>query len=187
MSFCELALIAIGLSMDAFAVAICKGLAVKTITPRVYIVSGLYFGLFQALMPLIGYSMGRSLSEEIAALDHWIAFLLLAVIALKMLYDARKAQPLQNDSFSPRVMLPLALATSIDALALGVGFAFLHVNLFQMVAVIGSVTFILSAIGIRIGAIAGIRFRSKAELLGGIILFLMGIKILAEHLIVSRL
>ena len=182
MSFWELAFIAVGLSMDALAVSVCKGLAAERVSFRSCVASGMYFGLFQALMPLTGYLLGQGFSDEITAVDHWIAFLLLTVIGLKMLYDARSPHPAHNSSFSPQIMLPLAVATSIDALAIGVGFAFLQVSILHALLIIGIVTFALSALGVWLGGMAGIRFRSRAELLGGAILIVMGLKILTEHL-----
>lgn len=182
MSFWELALIAFGLSMDALAVAVCKGLASEKPSYRSCIITGLYFGIFQALMPLTGYLLAQGFSGSISAVDHWIAFVLLTVIGLKMLFDMRSPNPAHNSSFTPSVMLPLAIATSIDALTIGAGFAFLQINILHALLLIGSVTFILSALGVRLGALVGLRFRSRAELLGGMILIAMGAKILLEHL-----
>lgn len=174
--------IAVGLSMDAMAVSACKGLAAERIRFSQCMAAGLYFGLFQALMPLCGYLFGRGFSDEITSVDHWIAFLLLSVIGGKMLLDSRRPDPAQNSSFSPRVLLPLAIATSIDALAVGVSFAFFQVNILTALLIIGLVTFILSSLGVLIGSRAGTRLHARAQVTGGVILILMGLKILWEHL-----
>lgn len=179
----ELLAIAVGLSMDAFAVSVCKGLSVQKVTPKHLLITGLYFGGFQALMPLIGYLLGIRFQTTIESMDHWIAFVLLAFIGGNMIREAlTEDEEEQNDNFSFRVMLPLAVATSIDALAVGVTFAFLNVTILPAVSFIGSVTFILSAAGIILGNIFGTRYKSKAELAGGVILILIGLKILLEHL-----
>lgn len=182
MSLWELAFIAFGLSMDALAVAVCKGLASEKPSYRSCVITGLYFGVFQALMPLTGYLLAQGFSGSISTVDHWIAFLLLTAIGVKMLFDMRSPHPVHNSSFAPSIMFPLAIATSIDALTIGAGFAFLQINILPALLIIGFVTFILSALGVRLGALAGLRFRSRAELLGGIILIAMGVKILIEHL-----
>lgn len=183
MSLWELFVIAVGLSMDAFAVSICKGLSVSRVQVKHVVAVGLYFGGFQALMPLVGYFLGRQFQSLITSVDHWIAFVLLALIGLNMVREARSGEAEDvNDSFSFKTMLPLAVATSIDALAIGVTFAFLKVSIIPAVSFIGVTTFILSAVGLMIGNLFGIRFKSKAELFGGIVLILMGIKILLEHL-----
>ncbi len=179
----ELFVIAVGLSMDAFAVAVCKGLSVKNVCPRHLFITGLYFGGFQALMPLIGYLLGVRFRSVIESIDHWIAFVLLGVIGINMIREAlTEESECLNDCFSPRTMLPLAIATSIDALAIGVTFAFLKVTIIPAVTLIGITTFLLSAAGIILGNLFGARYKSKAELAGGIILILMGTKILLEHL-----
>lgn len=183
MGIWELILIAVGLSMDAFAVSICKGLSVKELKLKHALICGLYFGGFQALMPLIGYLLGSGFQQYITAFDHWIAFILLALIGANMIRESfSKEEDNQSSSFSPKTMLPLAIATSIDALAVGVTFAFLQTEIFSSISIIGVTTFILSAIGVKIGNIFGSKYKSKAELFGGIVLVLMGIKILLEHL-----
>ena len=182
MGLLELFIIAVGLSMDAFAVAICKGLSVRTLRPRHAVITGLYFGGFQALMPLIGFLLGVQFQSLITSVDHWIAFVLLAFIGGNMVRESRSAEEHQDGSFSPAAMLPLALATSIDALAVGVTFAFLRVDIGPAVAFIGVITFLLSAAGVKIGSVFGAKYRSGAELFGGCVLILMGVKILLEHL-----
>lgn len=183
MGIIELFLIAFGLSMDAFAVAVCKGLALKKIKPRHCIKAGLWFGGFQALMPLIGYFCGYWFRDYISAFDHWIAFVLLAILGAKMIMEALSDKDEETDSAMDfKNMLVLAVATSIDALAAGISFAFLDVNIWWAIGFIGCITFILSGIGIKIGSIFGAKFKSKAEILGGLILIIMGIKILLEHL-----
>ena len=183
MRFIELFLIGVGLSMDAFAVSVCKGLSVKTLKPKHALLAGLYFGGFQALMPVIGYFAGSYFADIISSYDHWIVFLLLLLIGGNMIKEALdKEEENLNDSFDFKTMLLLAIATSIDALAVGVSFAFLKVNIVYAAAFIGVITFILSAVGIKIGNIFGTRYRAKAELAGGIILILIGLKVLFEHL-----
>ena len=183
MSYLELFAIAVGLSMDAFAVSICKGLSVRRLRPRHNLICGLYFGGFQALMPVIGWLLGRQFESLIKSVDHWIAFALLVLLGANMIREAVKNEEENlNDSFSPKTMLPLAVATSIDALAVGVTFAFLDVEIVPAVSMIGATTFILSAIGVKIGNVFGAKYKSKAELVGGIVLIAMGIKILIEHL-----
>lgn len=180
----ELLVISVGLSMDALAVSICKGLSADQITFRHCVITGLHFGSFQALMPLTGYMLGSGFSDRISLFDHWIAFLLLSVIGIKMLIDARHADDVLDASFSMRSMLPLALATSIDALAVGTGFALLNIAILPAVSLIGSITFLLSALGVRLGSLFGNRFRAPAQLAGGLILLLMGSKILIEHMLI---
>lgn len=183
MGIFDLIVIAIGLSMDAFAVSICKGLSVKRVQPKHLLTAGAYFGGFQALMPLIGYMLGRQFESMITSIDHWIAFVLLAIIGGNMVREALgDDDEKQNDSFSFTTMLPLAIATSIDALAIGVTFAFLRVDIIPAVLLIGVITFGFSAVGIKIGNVFGTKYKSKAELAGGVILILLGIKILIEHL-----
>ena len=171
--------------MDAFAVAVCKGLALKAAKPRNMVIIGLWFGGFQALMPLLGYLVGIQFRDSITAFDHWIAFVLLGLIGANMIREAvSKKDGCEDcgeaDSF--RSMLPLALATSIDALAVGVSFAFLQVDIVPAVSFIGVITFLLSALGLKLGSLFGVRYKSRAELIGGIILILIGLKILLEHL-----
>ncbi|MBP0960487.1 MAG: manganese efflux pump, partial [Oscillospiraceae bacterium] len=160
MSFSELLLIAIGLSMDAFAVAVCKGLSVGKTKVRHYIITGLWFGGFQALMPFLGYLLGTTFEKYIVAFDHWIAFILLSVIGINMIKEGFSKEENETDaSFSFKNMLLLAIATSIDALAVGVTFALLpDVNIFHAVSLIGMTTFILSAIGIKIGSVFGMKY-----------------------------
>ena len=183
MGLLELFVIAVGLSMDAFAVSICKGLSVRELKPKHALTVGVYFGGFQMLMPLIGFALGVRFQSFITSIDHWIAFVLLGLIGANMIRESRE-QDEENlsDSFSFGTMLPLAVATSIDALAVGVTFAFLQVSILPAVCFIGATTFILSCIGIRIGHVFGLKFKSRAELFGGAVLILMGTKILLEHL-----
>ena len=181
----DLLLIAIGLSMDAFAVAVCKGLAVTKVSPKHMLLAGLWFGGFQALMPLIGYFLGNAFSSYITGFDHWIAFVLLAFIGGKMIKEALdKEEASENDcSFSFSTMLVMAIATSIDALAVGITFALLpDYNIWLAVSAIGVITFIFSVLGVKIGNIFGAKYKSRAELTGGVILVFMGLKILLEHL-----
>ena len=187
MGFWELLVLAVGLSMDAFAVAVCKGLSLRSLRPRHMAVVGAWFGAFQALMPAAGWLLGAAFAHRIAAIDHWIAFVLLGLIGFNMVRESRGGEAEELDcSFSPRAMLPLAVATSIDALAVGVTFAFLQVdNIFLAVAFIGATTFVLSAAGVKVGAAFGVRFKSKAELAGGLILMGMGVKILVEHTLLA--
>lgn len=183
MTLTELLIIAIGLSMDAFAVSIGKGLSLRAVRLRHYLLAGLWFGGFQALMPLVGYACGVSFAEAVASIDHWIAFVLLAIIGGKMVWDALAGEEESSDAdFSVRTMFLLAVATSIDALAVGVSFAFLHVDLTRSVITIGLTTALFSAAGVQIGHLFGNRWRSHAELLGGVVLISMGLKILVEHL-----
>ena len=183
MSLFELFLIALGLSMDAFAVSICKGLSMPCMRWKHAGIIGLLFGSFQALMPAIGYFLGYQFRTVITRFDHWIAFILLGIIGFNMAKEAfSKSEEEMDCSVSPGNMALLAIATSIDALAIGVTFAFLNVQIIPAVSFIGIVTFALSIAGVRIGNVFGIRYKSKAELAGGIILITMGLKILIEHL-----
>ena len=189
MSMVELLLIAVGLSMDAFAVAICAGLGMNMTTMKKSLIVGLYFGLFQAIMPIAGYFLAIQFSDKIMAFDHWIAFVLLAIIGGKMILESLEKE-LDTDapsvakeiSLRPNSMLPLAVATSIDAMAVGVSFAFLDVEIWSSASYIGVTTLILSMIGVKIGNLFGLRLKSKSELAGGVILVLIGLKILLEHL-----
>ncbi|MFQ9894042.1 MAG: manganese efflux pump MntP family protein [Emergencia sp.] len=185
MGITELLLLAIGLSMDAFAVSICKGLATDRVQAKHMITAGLWFGGFQALMPLIGYFLGTSFADYITAVDHWIAFVLLGLIGANMIKEsltkADDTGDTSSGSFSAKAMFPMAVATSIDALAVGITFAFLKVDIAFSVSAIGVTTFLLSAIGIKVGSIFGTRFQAKAEFAGGLILILLGLKILLEH------
>ena len=182
MSIIEILVIAVGLSMDAFAVSICKGLSVRKLKPVHCVNAGIWFGLFQALMPLIGWLLGKQFESLVKTIDHWIAFALLAVIGANMIRESFGEPEETDSSFSPKAMFPLAVATSIDALAVGVTFAFLDVNILPAVGAIGVTTFLISAAGVKIGSVFGAKFKSKAELAGGIVLIVMGIKILIEHL-----
>lgn len=185
MSLWDLFLIAVALSMDAFAVSICKGLSVCRLRRNHVLSVGLWFGAFQGLMPLAGYLLGVNFQELIISIDHWIAFVLLGFIGFNMVREALGSDGDScncNDSFAIREMLTLAVATSIDALAVGVTFAFLQVDIVPAVSFIGVTTFVLSMIGIKIGNVFGARYKKKAELFGGVVLIGMGIKILLEHL-----
>lgn len=183
MSFLELFIIAVGLSMDAFAVSVCKGLAVQKVSLRHAAIAGLWFGGFQALMPLLGWLLGSRFQSAIERFDHWIAFVLLLILGINMLREAfGEEDECTNSSFAWRIMLTMALATSIDALAIGVTFAFLKVSILPAILLIGVTTFLLSALGVRLGNVFGQRYQKAAEILGGVILILMGFKILLEHL-----
>jgi putative Mn2+ efflux pump MntP len=182
MTFIELLIIAIGVSMDAFAVSICKGLSVSRLQPKHVLSTGLWFGGFQALMPVVGYYAGVHFSDLVSNVDHWIAFVLLAFIGYEMVKESRdKDCDDVSPDFSFRTMLAMAVATSIDALAIGVSFAFLKVDIWMSVLLIGLTTGLFSMAGVRIGNVFGLRFKSTAELLGGLILIIMGVKILVEH------
>lgn len=183
MSTFALFLLAVGLSMDAFAVAVCKGLAMDRVTLKKAAIVGLWFGIFQAGMPALGYLLGTGFQDKITAIDHWIAFLLLGLIGANMIREAfGKEEEKPDDSLAFRTMLLLAIATSIDALAVGITFAFLTVSLPKALLLIGITTFLLSVSGVKIGNLFGSRYQHKAELAGGIILILLGTKILLEHL-----
>lgn len=183
MGLIELFLIAVGLSMDAFAVSVCKGLAMPKCTFKKAAIVGLWFGGFQALMPAIGYILGAQFQEAIASIDHWIAFVLLALIGGNMIHEALDNDEEEADaSLDVKTMFFLAVATSIDALAIGITFAFLKVNIIPAVCFIGIVTFIISFAGVKIGNVFGVRYKNKAEIVGGVILILLGLKILLEHL-----
>jgi len=183
MSLWELFILAVGLSMDACAVSVCKGLSVGRARPKHMLICGAYFGGFQALMPLIGYLLGVNFQSMIERVDHWIAFVLLGVIGFNMIRESRSDSEALDDSFRFRDMVLLAIATSIDALAVGVTFAFLQVNIIPAVSFIGVITFVLSALGVRLGSVFGAKWKNRAEFIGGLILILMGVKILIEHLI----
>ncbi len=184
MNLWELFVIAVGLSMDAFAVSICKGLSVRKLTLKHCLLAGLYFGGFQAAMPMAGYLLGIRFQQMITSVDHWIAFVLLCLIGGNMVRESLKNEEGDglDDSFDVKTMLMLAVATSIDALAVGVTFAFLNVRIVPAVSFIGTVTFCLSAAGIKAGNLFGNKYESKAELAGGVILIVMGTKILLDHL-----
>ncbi len=183
MRFPELFILAVGLAMDAFAVSICKGLSIRALMPRHAVIVGLWFGVFQALMPLVGWLLGASFADKIAAVDHWIAFILLSLIGGNMIKEALgKDEEDCDPSLAPMTMLLLAVATSIDALAVGVTFAFLRVEILPAVTLIGVCAFVISAAGVKVGNVFGTRYKSKAELFGGVVLVLIGLKILLEHL-----
>ena len=190
MSFGALRLLAVGVSMDAFAVSICKGLAMKRATPGAMAIVGGWFGGFQALMPMIGFFLGTMFASAIEAIDHWVAFALLAIIGINMLKEAMEKQEEccccadeHNADLGVRTMFVMAVATSIDALAVGISLAMAgDVNIWLSVALIGATTFSFSAAGVKIGSLFGGAFEKKAQLVGGLILVLIGLKILLEHL-----
>ena len=184
MHFVELLIIALGFSMDAFAVSICKGLSTPKAKLRHMLIVGAWFGGFQALMPLIGYLVGTTFASYIEAFDHWVAFILLGFIGFNMIREALSGETEEtNDCFGAKTMFVMAIATSIDALAGGVAFALIpDINIWLTVVAIGIVTFLMSAVGVKVGNLFGARFKSRAELAGGIILVLMGIKFLLEGL-----
>lgn len=183
MNFISVLLIGVGLSMDAFAAAICKGLAIKKNFLEKSLVIALFFGVFQGLMPLIGYQLGSIFAEKLQAIDHWIAFVLLGLIGLNMIREARdKTCPIEEDRLDIKNLFMLAIATSIDALAVGVSFAFLEIRISLAVLVIGLTTFIISFAGVQIGKFFVIALKDKAQVAGGVILILLGTKILVEHL-----
>ena len=181
MGFLELFLIGVGLSMDAFAVAICQGLSMTRIKWGHALTVGLYFGGFQALMPLAGYFFGSFFTDMVTKYAHWIAFVLLAFIGVNMVRESKSEEKVDN-SMTVKSMLLLAIATSIDALAVGVTFAFLEVNIIYAVLFIGTITFLCSAAGVKIGSLFGLKYKAKAEVCGGIILIVIGAKILLEGL-----
>ena len=183
MGIFELFLLAVGLSMDAFAVSVCKGLSAGRVTLSHALTAGLWFGGFQGLMPFLGWLLGSRFQSLISSIDHWIAFALLAILGINMLREARSGDTEEaSASLGFRVMFAMAVATSIDALAVGITFAFLEVDILPAVCCIALTTFLLSAVGIKAGAIVGSRGKSWAELAGGLVLVLMGCKILLEHL-----
>lgn len=190
MGIFELFILAVGLSMDAFAVAICKGLATRQLKPRHMLITGAWFGGFQALMPLVGYFLGTAFAKYVTAIDHYIALVLLCGIGFNMIKESFEKEEEEEDcgcdSYGFKKMLVMAVATSIDALAAGISLAMdlkgNHTYAFIAVAFIGVITFTLSAMGVKIGNIYGAKFKSKAEFAGGLILILLGVKILLEHL-----
>ncbi len=182
MGFIELLLISVGLAMDAFAVSVGKGMTLKSVRPRHALTAGLWFGLFQGLMPLIGYFVGQSFAEYVVSVDHWIAFGLLTLIGVNMIREAMSGDEDEVDgSFGVRTMLVMAIATSIDALAVGISMAFLDVNIWFSAAVICVVTLLVSGAGVYLGSAFGTRLGSKAGIVGGVILIAIGIKIVVEH------
>ncbi len=184
MGIIETSLIAVGLAMDAFSVAICKGLSMKKFDLKKAIIIALYFGIFQGVMPIIGFLLGNTFVETIEKYDHWIAFVLLVIIGVNMIREAFDKDDCEttNDSVDFKSMIWLAIATSIDALTVGITFSFLKVNIWFAALLIGIITYVLSVIGVMIGNKFGVKYKAKAEVAGGIILVLMGIKILVEHL-----
>lgn len=185
MNFLEIIIIAIGVSMDAFAVAICKGLSVRTVRAAHVLKTGLWFGGFQALMPLIGYFLGIGFADVVSSVDHWIAFILLGLIGGNMIKESfSKEEENPDPDFSFRTMLTMAVATSIDALAVGISMAFLRVPIWTAVLIIGVTTALFSMAGVKIGNVFGARYKSASELTGGVILIFIGLKILIEHTLI---
>ena len=184
MGIIEILLLGVSLSMDALAVSICKGLSMKKINWKKAIIIGLYFGIFQALMPVIGYFLGTTFQSLVTNIDHWIAFILLSLIGGNMIREALSEGDNDNcnDNVDFKTMIVLAIATSIDALAVGITFAFLNVNVPIAVTLIGITTFIISLVGVKIGNKFGSKYENKAAIVGGIVLILIGLKILLEHL-----
>ena len=184
MSVIEIAIIGIGLAMDAFAVSICKGLAMKKMSYRKAVIIALFFGGFQALMPAIGYVLGTTFASKIAAIDHWIAFILLGLIGVNMIKEAlgKDDDECLDDTLRFGDLIMLSIATSIDALAVGITFSFFNVSIFLSSSIIGFITFIICIIGVKVGNVFGEKYKSKAELTGGILLIVMGCKILIDHL-----
>jgi len=202
MNWIELFLLAVGLSMDAFAVAICLGLTMAKVSMKKALIVGLYFGAFQAGMPVIGFMVARLFAEQITQYDHWVVFALLSFLGGKMIWGSFKKETCpdrecsatpctdrecpssrQETDLKPSKMIPLALATSVDAMAVGISFAFLQVRIIPAVSLVGVMTLAISMIGVKIGNVFGARFKSKAELIGGIILVSMGLWVLFEHLL----
>jgi putative Mn2+ efflux pump MntP len=185
MSLIEIILIALGLSMDAFAVSVTLGLSVKKIRMKEVVIPGIYFGLFQAFMPFLGYFTGRLFADKIQSVDHWIAFVLLALIGGKIIWESLSKEEKKTTAhqFTFVKMLLLAIATSIDALAVGVTFAFFEINIYIAIIIIGLTTFCISIGGVMIGNFFGAKYQSKAEFIGGAVLVLLGVKILVEHLL----
>lgn len=185
--FIEIFLIGVGLAMDAFAVSICKGLTMKKVRKKYVILIALFFGGFQAFMPLLGWALGKNFEAYITSFDHWIAFILLAIIGGKMLIDGFHGDEEEEEQFSEfqldlKELLMLAIATSIDALAVGITFAFLNYPIMECITIIGCTTFIISFVGVYIGHFFGSKYEHKAEIIGGIILIIIGLKILFEHI-----
>lgn len=184
MSFLEISLIGVGLAMDAFAVSICKGLAMKKMSYQKAIIIALFFGGFQALMPALGYILGTAFASKIAAIDHWIAFILLGLIGINMIKEAlsKDEDECLDDTLRFGDLIMLSIATSVDALAVGITFAFFNVSIVLSTTVIGIITFIICVIGVKVGNVFGEKYKSKAELAGGVLLIIMGCKILMDHL-----
>lgn len=186
MGILEILLIGVGLSMDAFAAAVCKGLNMRKVNKKYCLIIALFFGGFQALMPLVGWFLGNQFERYITSVDHWIAFVLLAFLGGKMIFEALKKEEDDEVKLDCRLdvkeLLLLSVATSIDALAVGITFAFLQVNIFEAITIIGCTTFVIAGAGVFIGNIFGSKYKQKAEIFGGVILILIGLKILLEHL-----
>lgn len=182
MNVFDLLLLAVGLSMDAFAVSVCKGLSLGKISWRSMLIAGLWFGIFQALMPTLGYFLGNFFAEFIDDYDHWLTFILLGAIGLNMIKESFEPPENYSSSMGLYTMFMLAIATSIDALAVGVTFAFMKISLLPAVTLIGCTTFILSATGIKAGSLFGLHYKTKAEFVGGLVLILIGLKILLQGL-----
>ena len=183
MSIFGLIVLSLGLGMDAFAVSVCKGVSFKKSNFKKSLIVALYMGVFQAIMPVIGYFLGISFADKITSIDHWLAFGLLFVIGIKMIKESLgKETEVINDKVDFKEMVVLAIATSIDALAVGITFAFLNVNLWFAIFLIGIVTFLLCFVGTKIGSVFGDKYEKKAEFAGGLILILLGVKIVLEHL-----
>lgn len=184
MGIFEICVVGIGLAMDAFAVSVCKGLSMKKFSTNKAIKIGLYFGMFQAIMPLIGYLLGVTFQDLVVSIDHWIAFFLLGFIGIKMLKESFESESAnRNDNVDFKTMIVLAIATSIDALAVGITLAFLETNIYTAIIIIGIITFFLSVVGVKIGNKFGDKFQNKAEIIGGAMLIFIGLKILFEHLL----
>jgi len=181
MGIIELIIISISLAMDAFSASVCKGLKQKKLSIKNSIIVGLYFGIFQGLMPTIGYFLGNLLNEKIKAIDHYLAFFLLLFIGISMIKEVKENKEINSD-LNFKEMIILAIATSIDALIIGVTFSFLNVNIFSSILIIGIITFILTSIAYNIGTYFGIKYQKKAQITGGLVLIIMGFKILIEHL-----
>lgn len=184
MLFLELFLISIGLAMDAFAVSVCQGLSMAKLNYKKATIIALFFGGFQAMMPFVGYHLGLSFSDKIAAIDHWVVFILLCVIGFNMIKEAisKNDDAIEDCGLKVMDLIMLSIATSIDALAIGIGFAFLNVDIVPSIVLIGIVTFILCVIGVKVGNVFGQKYSSKAEFAGGCILIMIGLKVLSEHL-----
>ncbi len=182
MEIWELLVIAVSVSADAFAVSICKGLSVLKLYKKNALITGVYFGGFQALMPLLGYWLGSRFEHLLTSIDHWIVFVLLGIIGFNMIRESLEESECVDCSFRPRAMFPLAVATSIDALAVGITFALMQVNIIPAISFIGMTTFVFSVLGVFIGNRFGGKYKSKSEFVGGVVLILMGVKILLEHL-----
>ena len=182
MNIFEIIIISIGLAMDAFAISLCKGLSLKKVSYKKSLIVGLYFGIFQAIMPLIGYFCAYNFIDIIEKYDHWITFFLLIIIGTKMIKDSILKDDILDDDLNIKKMIPLSLATSIDALAIGISFSFLKVNIISSIILIGIITFVLSFIGMSIGIKIKNKYQNKALILGGFLLIVMGFKILFEHL-----